>query len=90
MPSKLVPHPPRMVAAATFLLTVFSWLAPAAAEPTSPPPYYAVIFTSTLVPDATGYADMAQTMEELAARQPGYLGIESAREEIGVSVGGAT
>lgn len=44
------------------------------------PPYYAVIFTSELVADATGYAAAAQRMEALASKQPGYLGIHSARE----------
>ena len=29
---------------------------------------------------------MAATMDELAARQPGYLGVESAREEVGITV----
>lgn len=49
-------------------------------------PYYAVIFTSerTLIDD--GYAQMAERMVALAAEQPGYLGHESAREEIGITV----
>ena len=44
------------------------------------PPYTAVIFTSVRLPAAEGpeYAETAARMEELAARQPGYLGIESA------------
>ncbi len=47
---------------------------------TPPPPYYAVIFTSTRTEgDDEGYGKMAEAMAELAARQPGYLGIESAR-----------
>jgi heme-degrading monooxygenase HmoA len=29
---------------------------------------------------------MSQSMCELAARQPGYLGIESAREDVGITV----
>lgn len=42
---------------------------------------YAVIFTSTHTDqDPHGYADMAQRMDELAARQPGYLGMSSVRE----------
>lgn len=48
--------------------------------------YYAVIFTSTRTEDNNGYADMARCMEELAEQQPGYLGIESAREDIGITV----
>lgn len=40
----------------------------------------AVIFTSVLSPDAEGYEVMASRMETLAAQQPGYLGITSARD----------
>ena len=53
---------------------------------TPAPPYYAVIFTSLLTGDDKGYADMAQAMEELARTQPGYLGIESARDGLGITV----
>ena len=53
---------------------------------TPPPPYYAAIFTSLKTEGNTGYAEMAQRMEELAKQQPGYLGIESAREELGITV----
>ncbi len=49
-------------------------------------PYYAVIFTSTLNNDSTGYQEMAQQMETLAKQQPGFLGISSARNEIGITV----
>jgi len=49
-------------------------------------PYYAVIFTSKMSLDPTGYAEMAQRMEELAAQQPGFLGIESARGPSGVGI----
>jgi heme-degrading monooxygenase HmoA len=52
---------------------------------TPKPPYYAVIFTS-LRKNNEGYAAMAKTMEELAKQQEGYLGIESARSEIGITV----
>jgi heme-degrading monooxygenase HmoA len=52
---------------------------------TPQPPYYAVIFTSTRKGDE-GYAAMADAMEELAAQQEGYLGIESARNDIGITV----
>ncbi len=51
-----------------------------------PPPYYAVIFTSLRTEFDDGYADTAKRMEELAAEQPGFLGIESARNEIGITV----
>lgn len=50
------------------------------------PSYYAVIFTSIRMEGDHGYSEMAKTMEDLAKTQPGYLGIESAREEIGITV----
>lgn len=49
------------------------------------PPYTAVIFTSQLA-DAEGYAETAAAMEALAAEQPGYLGIESARGPDGAGI----
>ncbi|MEJ1221309.1 antibiotic biosynthesis monooxygenase family protein [Sediminicola sp. 1XM1-17] len=49
-------------------------------------PYYAVIFTSTRTDGDKGYAAMAKEMEQLAQGQPGFLGLESAREEIGITV----
>ncbi len=53
---------------------------------TPEPPYYAVIFTSLRTRGDNGYSDMAHQMEELAKQQPGYLGIESAREEVGITI----
>ena len=53
---------------------------------TPEPPYTAVIFTSVRTEGDQGYAAMAMRMEQLAARQPGYLGIESAREGVGITV----
>lgn len=53
---------------------------------TPKPPYYAVIFTSLLHKDHEGYAEMAEKMEQLVKEQPGYLGFESARSEIGISI----
>jgi heme-degrading monooxygenase HmoA len=53
---------------------------------TPKPPYYAVIFTSLRTEGDNGYADMASKMVELAAQQPGFLGIESAREDLGITV----
>ena len=50
------------------------------------PPYYAVIFSSKLTKNADGYSEMAQKMEKLALEQKGFLGIESARNEIGITV----
>ena len=49
-------------------------------------PYYAVIFTSKRTAGDNGYDEMAQQMEDLAKQQPGYLGIESARETLGITV----
>lgn len=53
---------------------------------TPQPPYYAVIFTSVRTPGDEGYGDMAVEMEELARKQEGFLGVESARNEIGITV----
>ena len=53
---------------------------------TPKPPYYAVIFTSLLTDDYDGYETVAENMVNLAAEQPGFLGIESARETLGISV----
>lgn len=43
------------------------------------PPYYSVIFSSQRTPGENGYGLMADRMVELAAEQPGYLGVESVR-----------
>lgn len=53
---------------------------------TPSPPYYAVIFTSLRTDGDHGYAEMADKMVALASVQPGFLGIESAREGLGVTV----
>jgi heme-degrading monooxygenase HmoA len=53
---------------------------------TPEPPYYAVIFTSVRTDIDNGYSDMAKRMVELASSQKGFLGVESAREEIGITV----
>lgn len=54
---------------------------------TPEPPYTAVIFTSIRTEGDNGYVRMAARMDELAAQQPGYLGIESAREgDVGFTV----
>ncbi len=49
-------------------------------------PYYAVIFTSERTEADEGYAQMNEKMNKLAAKQPGFIGFESARETIGISV----
>ena len=53
---------------------------------TPTPPYYAVIFTSLRTDGDNGYGAMANEMNELAKQQPGYLGIESAREGLGITI----
>ncbi len=53
---------------------------------TPTPPYYAVIFTSLRTPGDDGYAAMAGRMVALAAQQPGFLGVESARDGLGITV----
>lgn len=64
---------------------------------TPPPPYYAVIFTSVRATGGKaagdgasddGYEATAERMVELASRQPGFLGVESARgaEGLGITV----
>lgn len=53
---------------------------------TPPPPYYAVIFTSLRSETNDGYEETAHRMLQLAEEQPGYLGVESAREETGITV----
>lgn len=53
---------------------------------TPPIPYYAVIFTSLRTPNDNGYGDTARRMEDLAKTMEGYLGIESAREDVGITV----
>lgn len=53
---------------------------------TPPPPYYAVIFSSLRTDVEAGYEDTALRMVELAAEQPGYLGVESVREGLGITI----
>ena len=50
---------------------------------TPSPPYYAVIFTSLRTDVVEGYGDTAARMVELAHEQPGFLGVESARDDRG-------
>jgi heme-degrading monooxygenase HmoA len=54
---------------------------------TPKPPYYAAIFTSERTEGDNGYGVMAEKMAELASQQPGFLGVESARDsELGITV----
>lgn len=49
-------------------------------------PYYAVIFTSTRTEGDNGYAEMAELMEALAKQQEGFIGVDSARNTVGITV----
>ncbi len=49
-------------------------------------PYYAVIFSTLRTDIDKGYLEAAERMEELAKQQKGYLGIESVRNELGITV----
>lgn len=51
-----------------------------------PTAYYAVIFTSIRSDLNDNYTEMALKMETLAKQQPGFLGVDSARNEIGITV----
>ncbi len=53
---------------------------------TPEPPYYAVIFTSRRKEGDQGYAEVAARMVELAAAQPGFLGIETASGGLSITV----
>ena len=53
---------------------------------TPEPPYYAVIFTSHRTSGDEGYGRMADRMAELAAQQPGFLGVESVRDANGYGI----
>ncbi len=53
---------------------------------TPKPPYYAVIFTSKKIDEDKGYDKMSDRMVKLVSQQDGFLGFESAREELGITV----
>ena len=53
---------------------------------TPQPPYYAVIFSSLRSDIDEGYGETAARMVELAAQQPGFLGVESVRENLGITI----
>jgi heme-degrading monooxygenase HmoA len=50
------------------------------------PPYYAVIFTSLRTEGDNGYSEMSEKMVSLASSQPGFLGMESVRDGLGITV----
>lgn len=53
---------------------------------TPAPSYYAVIFTSLRTEGDQGYNAMSERMVALAQEQPGFLGFESARDGVGITV----
>ena len=54
---------------------------------TPEPPYWAVLFTSQrTAEDPEGYGRMAAALEQLAPEQPGFLGLESARDASGLGI----
>ncbi len=53
---------------------------------TPEPPYYAVMFTSRARTSTRDTAALADRMVELAARQPGFLGVETARDAGGLGI----
>lgn len=54
---------------------------------TPEPPYYAVIFANQRAADGDrGYGATAERMVQLAATQPGFLGVESARGADGFGI----
>jgi heme-degrading monooxygenase HmoA len=53
---------------------------------TPEPPYVAVIFTSLRTPGDAGYSLTSEEMAALAEKQPGYLGVESARDSDGLGI----
>ncbi|OHX68103.1 antibiotic biosynthesis monooxygenase family protein [Flammeovirga pacifica] len=53
---------------------------------TPTPPYYAVIFTNIRTNIDDGYGITADHMVEMAKKQEGFLGIESARDGLGITI----
>jgi heme-degrading monooxygenase HmoA len=53
---------------------------------TPEPPYFTVIFSSQRTDGDLGYAVMSERMLELAQEQPGFLGVESARDSEGFGI----
>lgn len=50
------------------------------------PPYFAAIFSSVRTDIDEGYYAMNDALIEALSEMPGYLGHESAREEVGITV----
>lgn len=53
---------------------------------TPAPPYYAVIFTSLRTEGDLGYAATSEKLMKFAEEQAGFLGVEHAREDLGITV----
>lgn len=49
-------------------------------------PYFAVIFTSIRTDLDNDYSKMAERMVELAQNQKGFLGMESVRDGLGITI----
>jgi len=49
-------------------------------------PYYAVIFTSKLVQQSDAYDTMAAKMAVLSSKHKGFLGMDSARSKVGITI----
>ncbi|MEK4091524.1 antibiotic biosynthesis monooxygenase family protein [Viridibacillus sp. FSL H8-0110] len=48
--------------------------------------HYAVIFSSQRTEGDKGYGIMAEKMDQLASKQPGFLGVESVRDSLGYGI----
>lgn len=53
---------------------------------TPEPPYFAVIFSSVLNEDTEEYQAVSLELEELAKENPGFLGFEAARSDLGIFI----
>jgi heme-degrading monooxygenase HmoA len=53
---------------------------------TPKPPYYAVIFTSIRTEGENNYTEMSDKMVALVQQQEGFLGMEAARNELGITI----
>ena len=84
--SHLTSQSSRPPPAATDLGVIYLGASMSVIANTPKPPYFAVIFTSTRTECDNGYGDIANRMVELAEQQSGFLGIESARENVGITV----
>jgi len=54
--------------------------------PLPEPPYYAVIFSAQRRDGDLGYDAMAEKMARMASQQPGYIGVETTRNDTGLGI----